>query len=407
MTGVGRLGRSRRLGLAGLAAREAAVEPGGGAGDMPPVRGREGSRRPPAARPRRLATWARRAGRAAAAAIVAAACGGGADEAAERFRRWCADRAAEAERAGTAVVAGEDGWLFFAPELRFVGAGRFWGERAAAVSRAPADAADPLPAILHVHRELQALGVQLLLVPVPPKAIVHADALGAGVAERPPPRLDVELQRFYATLGEAGVDVLDLTDGFLGARGEAGEAPFCRRDTHWSGTGVVRAAQAIARKIRAAGFDVPPARSFDAEWREVTIVGDLQRLSGRRDLPPERVRVRPVGLRSPEGLSAVDPDAASPVLVVGDSHTLVFHAGGDLHATRAGLPDQLARELGLAVDLAGVRGAGSTAAWLDVARRARRDAGYLPGKRVVIWCFAAREFTEGDGWRRVPLRPDR
>lgn len=345
------------------------------------------------------------AGAAAAVVLAAAACRGGADEAAERFRRWCADRAAEAERAGTAVVPGEDDWLFFAPELRFVGAGQFWGDRAAAVSRAPADVADPLPAILHVHRALQALGVRLLLVPVPPKAVVYADALAAGIAERPPPRLDVHLQRFQATLREAGVDVLDLTDDFLDERRARPEPLYCRRDTHWSGTGVVAAARAIAARIRAARLDLPPGRSFDGEWRDVAIVGDLQRLSGRSDLPPERVRVRVVGERGPDGLSAVEPDAASPVLLVGDSHTLVFHAGGDLHATRAGLPDQLARELGLAVDIAGVRGAGSTAAWLDVVRRARRDARYLPGKRIVVWCFAAREFTEGDGWRRVPLGP--
>jgi len=346
-------------------------------------------------------------GAAAAVMLMAAAiaCRSEADEAAERFRRWCADRAAEAERAGTAVVPGEDGWLFFAPELRFIGAGQFWGERAAAVSRAPAEVADPLPAILHVHRALHALGVRLLLVPVPPKAIVHADALAAGIAQEPPPRLDAHVQRFYATLREAGVDVLDLTETFLGERRAAPDPLYCRRDTHWSGTGVVTAGRAVAARIRASGLDLPSGRSFDEEWRELTIVGDLQRLSGRSDVPPERVRVRAVGVRGPDGLSAVEPDAASPVLLVGDSHTLVFHAGGDLHATRAGLPDQLARELGLAVDVAGVRGAGSTAAWVDVARRARREARYLPGKRIVIWCFAARELTEGDGWRRVPIGP--
>lgn len=344
-------------------------------------------------------------GAVAVALVTTVACRGDAGEAPERFRRWCADRAAEAERAGTSVVPGENGWLFFAPELRFIGAGQFWSERAAAVSRAPAEVADPLPAIVHVHRALDALGVRLLLVPVPPKAIVYADALAAGIARRPPPRLDAHVQRFYATLREAGVDVLDLTDTFLDERRTVSESLYCRRDTHWSGAGVVAAGRAIAAWIRASEFHLPPARSFDEEWREVAIVGDLQRLSGRSDFPPERVRVRAVGERGPDGLSAVEPDAASPVLLVGDSHTLVFHAGGDLHATRAGLPDQLARELGLAVDIAGVRGAGSTAAWVDVARRARRDARYLPGKRVVIWCFAAREFTEGDGWRRVPLGP--
>ena len=38
----------------------------------------------------------------------------------------------------------------------------------------------------------------------------------------------------------------------------------------------------------------------------------------------------------------MEPDRTSPVLVLGDSHVLVFHDGGDMHAAGAGLPDQLA-----------------------------------------------------------------
>ena len=41
----------------------------------------------------------------------------------------------------------------------------------------------------------------------------------------------------------------------------------------------------------------------------------------------------------------------SPVLLLGDSHVLVFQAGGNLHARGAGLADQLALELGFAVDV--------------------------------------------------------
>ncbi|MDA0767579.1 MAG: hypothetical protein O3A92_12245 [Verrucomicrobia bacterium] len=28
---------------------------------------------------------------------------------------------------------------------------------------------------------------------------------------------------------------------------------------------------------------------------------------------------------------------------------------------------------------------------------------YLAGKKAVIWCFAAREFTESNGWSLVPF----
>ena len=91
------------------------------------------------------------------------------------------------------------------------------------------------------------------------------------------------------------------------------------------------------------------------------------------------------------------------ILVLGDSHVLVFHDGGDMHATGAGLPDQLALELGAPVDVLGVRGSGATSARVSLARRARASSDYLSGKKVIIWCFGARELTQADAWKSVPL----
>jgi len=98
-------------------------------------------------------------------------------------------------------------------------------------------------------------------------------------------------------------------------------------------------------------------------------------------------------------------DPGSPVVVDGDSHALIFQAGGDMHARGAGLADQLALEMGMPVDLIGVRGSGATPARINLFRRAQQNPSYWDGKRVVIWVFAAREFTESDGWRIVPITP--
>ena len=69
----------------------------------------------------------------------------------------------------------------------------------------------------------------------------------------------------------------------------------------------------------------------------------------------------------------------------------------------AGLADHLAAELGFAVDLVAVKGSGATPARVDFARKARHNARYLSGKKLLIWCFSVSEFTEGDGWRLVKL----
>ena len=70
-----------------------------------------------------------------------------------------------------------------------------------------------------------------------------------------------------------------------------------------------------------------------------------------------------------------------------------------MHAQGAGLPDHLAYQLGFPVDVVAVRGSGATPSRLNLYRR--RDN--MKGKRVVVWCLSVREFTEGQGWRPVPV----
>ena len=308
----------------------------------------------------------------------------------------------------TIVVTGRDGWLFFGPELRHVSAGRFWGDAAAAVSQARRpEWADPLPAILDFHTQLQAAGVELLVVPVPPKSIIYPDKLSplAGFDQNVPrPRLDVEHEAFYDLLQENGVPVLDLVPLFLDNRSHPDCALYCHQDTHWSGNATVLAAREIAAEVNArAWFQAVRPIPFDYQWRMTEIAGDLWTALDDPAVAQERLPLRFVGTRAAGSLVPLDPDASSPVVLLGDSHNLVFHAGGDMHAQGAGLADQLALELGIAVDLVAVRGSGATAARINLLRRAQRDPSYWANKRLVIWCFAAREFTESDGWRIVPI----
>ena len=286
--------------------------------------------------------------------------------------------------------------------------GRFWGDRAADVTRARSvDTADPLPAILDFKQQLDALGVELLLVPVPPKSIIYADRLPQDLEFPVPlPRLDVAHETFYTTLREHGVEVLDLTEPFLDRRSDPEGPLYCRQDTHWSGVGCVLAAQQIAGAVRARPWHPNIATTdFSIGWETAVITGDLRESGDASTTPPEELRLRSVSTRGPAGETEVTSNPASPVVLLGDSHNLVFHAGGDMHSTGAGLPDQLAFELGYPVDLVAVRGSGATAARVNLLRRVQRDASYWTGKRLVVWCFSAREFTEGDGWALVPVTP--
>jgi alginate O-acetyltransferase complex protein AlgJ len=312
----------------------------------------------------------------------------GADPAAD-FREWCTKQATAGE---SMTVAGSDGWLFLRSELRHISVGPFWGEAAAKVSKASSpDKADPLPAIVDFNAQLKALGIELILAPVPCKALIYPEKLG-GSAEG---RMDTVHQEFYAQLAAKGVKVLDLADAFAKEKAKAA-APvlYCKTDTHWSPYACELAAKRIKERLGAPAWLPAKPGAFTTAAEKRTIVGDLTDGKGSEELP---VRVVESAAGSPM------EDKASPVVLMGDSHCLVFHAGADLHGTGAGLADQLAAELGMAVDVIGVRGSGATPARVNLLRRARSDPAYLAGKKLIIWCFAAREFTESSGWSLVPF----
>jgi SGNH hydrolase-like domain, acetyltransferase AlgX len=307
-------------------------------------------------------------------------------------------RSAESEHA--AVITGVDGWFFLSSDIRFLSVGQFWGTDAAKVSRAhKPESADPIPAIVDFHDQLKRRGIDLLLMPIPPKAAIYPEKIV--------PNIDLHgetaapfLARFYDELRKHEIDVVDLAPAFL--QNHAGEhgPVFCKTDTHWSGFGCVLAAQTIKEKIREklAG---QPRKDYAAEWKETTIKGDLGDLAGpdAKKIEPEKIAIRTVSDK--ETGAAINPDPNSPLLIIGDSHTLVFH---DFLAEKSGLLDQVAYEIGFAPDLIGTRGSGATSVRVSLYRRARKDPGYLAKKKVIVWCFAAREFTESDqGWDKVPV----
>ncbi len=355
--------------------------------------------------------WLRRTLVVIASALVAIGCQPAVSpQLVDDLRSGFAAQAADAETRGVTTVVGIEGWFFFGPELRHVSVGRFWGDRAPHVARARRpDAADPLPAILDFRRQLDAANVELLLVPVPPKTLIYPDKvwMGEPTVPIPVPRLDPDHEAFYALLRDQGVDVLDLTERFLRDRFHPDDPLYCRQDTHWSGAGCVIAAQQIADAVRVRSwYSALPKASYRSQWSSTTINGDLVRdLDTDTPVPREELRLRVVAADGDVGPDVATTAEDSPVVLLGDSHALVFHAGGDMHAVGSGLADQLALELGLPIDLVAVRGSGATAARVNLLRRAQANPDYWNGKRLVIWCFAAREFTEADGWRTVPIAP--
>ncbi len=319
----------------------------------------------------------------------------------QKFRAELAAKVQALEKANSVATTGADGWLFLRAELRFLTLEKFWGDEAAKVSLAgKADSADPIPAIVDFRDQLKQRGIDLVLMPVPAKAAIYPEKISTeAVASKEDPA--PFLRGFYDELRAAGVDVLDLAPQFREQQAHEKGAVFCRTDTHWSGVGCVLAAQALAAKLRPKFATHASAKSYTGEWRKAAINGDLAPLlpPGVSKPPQEEIAIRSV---SEKGSGAgVQPDLNSPVLILGDSHTLVFH---DFLCEKSGLIDQLALELGFAPDLIGTRGSGANAVRVSLYRDSTRNPEYLAKKKMVVWCFTVREFADADGgWRKLPV----
>lgn len=286
-------------------------------------------------------------------------------------------KAAEAEVRNDSFVAGEDGWRFLPAELKF--ASKLASPDLANLTKPAIDA------IADFAEQMKAANVSLVVMPVPPKVLLAGTAAGVSAEEQEKMRAGWE--SIMRELTSRKVTVVDLLPDYSAATHE----PFCRRDTHWSGRGIALAADRLLPLLEGAGMADHEAPGFGDAWTKQTINGDL---GG----DPEEIELRVQ--RVPANTGAM---TKNPALLLGDSHVLVFHQGGDLHTTGAGLPEQLAAALGSKPEVLGVRGSGATSSRLQLARRARADEDYLPSKKVIVWCFAGREFTEADSWKKVPI----
>lgn len=297
----------------------------------------------------------------------------------------------QAEEPGLRRVEGQDKWYFLPSDLRHL-------TTSFKEAQPPAGGQDPVSVVVEFHKALKERGIHLVLLPVPEKPRVRADRLVAGIEAGDSTKtkeLDRASGRFISSLREAGVDVFDPSPLFQKWVAEGNDPVYCRSDTHYTPLTCEGLAKALTEKHVKISGPVDD-KQFKIEESALTIKGDLA-----DEGESEKLTMRTVK-KAADG-STFSPDDASPVLLMGDSHCLVFHSGGDMHTEGAGLFDHLTAQLGNPPALIAVRGSGSTSARVALYRKAKRSPEFLKTKKTVIWCFAAREFTQSEGWKKIPL----
>lgn len=278
------------------------------------------------------------------------------------------------------AVKGENDVLYSKNELNHLAKGELTNGRIVKVSACKrANNANPLPALKNFHDGLKALGIELIIVPVPPKL---AAMPGANCQELEAMKY---LRDYYQELRKQGLNILDISEKFP----RPAASLYCRTDAHWSPAGIDLTADLLAQMIPLRG-----KTAFSMQKRTQKVIGDLAR-SCNSNAAEELTYNEVAG-------NALSED--SPVLLIGDSHCLIFSVGGDMLTKNAGLAEKLAVKLQMPIDRIAVRGSAATAVRVNCYRKAARNKAWLKNKKYVIYCFAAREFTEsGTGWAKVPV----
>ncbi len=289
----------------------------------------------------------------------------------------------------SSVIEGKNGWLFLKEELIHLGSKTFFGESLSS---------DPVPAIVDFNKQLQDENIDLLLVLIPPKALIYPDMLPGDFTEAMASELEKPYLDLYAKLDQEGVQTLNLERIYRNAR--KNKQVYCKTDSHYSGQGLDIVAKELTAQISAKPwYSAIPKVEYSLENKKVTIKGDLSQMLGS----PVTEELVLSFVTNSTAAKSVTPDKESPILLLGDSHTLVFSVGGDLHTNGAGLFDHLTAALGFPADRIGVRGSGATPSRIKLFQRSRKDSTFLSKKKMIIWCLSARELTGAGGWRKIPI----
>lgn len=292
---------------------------------------------------------------------------------------------------------GRDGWLFYREDFEHVtGRGFLEPSVLRSADLAGQRAADPLPAILELQRELKYRGVELVIVPTPVKPTIHPEYL---YAKANPRELihNSSFEAFVAGLTSAGVRVFDPAATLAAAKLGDQKPLFLRTDTHWTPAAMDTVARALADRINElAGWETPPVE-FRRRSMAVEGTGDiammLNLLGGATRFPPETVET--LRVMNPQGRSW-RPSTEAEILVLGDSFTNVYSDPSLGWGSGAGLAEQLSFHLGRPVDRMAVNDGGALSSRQALQRALQSGPDRLDPKRIVIYQFATRELTGGD-----------
>ena len=247
------------------------------------------------------------------------------------------------------TITGKDGYFFSGTELQRLAL--LQDPNAASIKSA-------VTAIADYRTQLKTKGIELVFVPVPPKAIVFPDKLHKDlkikVKGNKPARLDSALQGAYASLRSKGVRVIDPTDALLSKReNKKTGSVFPKTGPGWAPRGAETTASLIADEWKGAKWANQPGKDgpLITESGGLSYTGPLNAGAAAA----ETLSLRNIG-RSADGKmrSVTFSTGGHPLALIGDSSLLAWREANNPAGSSgafASLADQLAYELQTTPDL--------------------------------------------------------
>lgn len=278
-------------------------------------------------------------------------------------------------------------WLFLSDDARHINAKNYWKQWTPKLTKNKTDVLDIL---LDFQQKLQTQGVELLLVPVPPKSTIYSDYF-IGIE---PSSLSKQ-NNYINLLKKKGLDVLNLQKEFLLHRKNNSRELFCKTDSHWSPEACNLTASLISNIIKNKKW-YPSANKNQYDIGLTSLIEIQGDLTPQNSTPNQKLETLPIEYVTLKNNPISKTTPNSPIILLGDSHNLVFSDAKTFFTDGAGLPDYLALHSGIAVDVVATLGSGLNGARGSLYRNRSinpKIPNYWKGKKLLIWCFTERELS--------------
>lgn len=275
------------------------------------------------------------------------------------------------------ILEGEDGFLFTRQACMYLLQEDFRYADPGVESSGPSPA---LASIVDIDRQLDARGIHLIVVPAPMAIEVHADAFHPSWDYTQP--VFPARGYFIAALNGAGVDAIDLFPAFVEYRkANPAEPLYLKGDGHWNSAAIGIAAGVLAERFRDLDLDLgldQTAYTLETIDHSVGLPYLAKRLPEERQASYDGAVWKVNRVLEADG-KPYEASGDSPILVAGDSYTLIFkELGGQLSA-------RLAADLGRPVDAY----TGNAAGPIIPRVLARKGKEYIDRRKVIIWVFGS------------------